>query len=211
VCLIFIDIFRHENGRIEIKDFNTKALIGYMPDLSDEHIQNAIKECRNQLDRWRRLTVIERLEIIAEAGQRLMEDETFDGVISRSGWFSKKVSVKPDRIATAKWMLKSVEYMNWAFGSERVESDIIEGVGAVGIIIQSSMFQTGAYGIIDALRSGNSILIKLDSRDPYPEYLIGSILAEVGAPVQIISVDTLRKPHIGRKIIDGLDKVGFYG
>jgi len=73
------------------------------------------------------------------------------------------------------------------------------------------MFQTGAYGIIDALRSGNSILIKLDSRDPYPEYLIGSILAEVGAPVQIISVDTLRKPHIGRKIIDGLDKVGFYG
>jgi len=73
------------------------------------------------------------------------------------------------------------------------------------------MFQTGAYGIIDALRAGNSVLIKLDSRDPYPEYLVGSTLAEAGAPIQIISVDTKTNPNIGRKIIDGLDKVVFMG
>jgi acyl-CoA reductase-like NAD-dependent aldehyde dehydrogenase len=116
-----------------------------------------------------------------------------------------------DRMLTASWMMKSAEYMKWAFGEERVETDIIEGVGTVGIIIQSSMFQTGAYGIIDALRAGNGVLVKLDSRDPYPEYLVGSSLAEAGAPIQVISVDTRTKPNIGRKIIDGLDKVVFMG
>jgi len=201
----------HENGNIQIRDFNTKELLGYMPDLSDDKIQEAISHCHEQLDRWRRLSVIERLEVIAEAGKKLLTDERFDSVIPRSGWFSQKISIMPDRKSTAQWMLKSVEYMKWAFGKERVEADIIEGVGTVGVIIQSSMFQTGAYGIIDALRAGNSILIKLDSRDPYPEYLVGSTLAEAGAPVQIISVDTKKKPHIGRKIIDGLDKVVFMG
>jgi len=200
-----------KNERMEIRDFATRELIGYMPDLTDEEIESAIEECRAKLDYWRRLTVNERLEVIAAAGKRLLETDSFDHVIPRSGWFSQKVSVKPDRVLTAKWMLQSVNYMKWAFGNQRVESDVIDGMGTVGIIIQSSMFQTGAYGIIDALRSGNSILIKLDGRDPYPEYLIGSVLADSGAPVQIISSNTLTKPHIGRKLIDALDKIVFMG
>ncbi len=201
----------HDSGQIEIRDFNTRELLGFMPDVSDDGVENAIAACREQLDWWRRLTVNERMEIIAKAGRELKSNDRFDAVIPRSGWFARKVSVIIDRLLTAAWMMKSTEYMKWAFGEERVESDIIEGVGTVGIIIQSSMFQTGAYGIIDALRAGNSVLIKLDSRDPYPEYLVGSTLAEAGAPVQIISVDTKAKPHIGRKIIDGLDKVVFMG
>ena len=201
----------YDNGEIEIRDFNTRELLGFMPDLSEDNVQNAIDTCRNQLGWWRRLTVKERLERIAEAGRKLKKNDSFDAIIPRSGWFARKVSVTIDRMLTAAWMIKSAEYMKWAFGEERVESDIIEGVGTVGVIIQSSMFQTGAYGIIDALRAGNSVVIKLDSRDPYPEYLVGSTLAEAGAPVQIISVDTKTKPNIGRKIIDGLDKVVFMG
>jgi len=192
----------YDSEKIAIKDFNTQEILGYMPDLSDEDVDRALSECRNQLDWWRRLTVLERLEIIAKAGSLLLENNSLDGVIPKSGWFSRKVSVEPDRILTAKWMQKSVEYMSWAFGEERVQKDIIEGIGTVGIIIQSSMFQTGAYGIIDALRAGNSVLVKLDSRDPYPEYLVGSVLQEAGAPVQIISADTRNKPHLGRKLID---------
>jgi len=201
----------YDNEKIDIKDFNTQEILGYMPDLSDEEVDRALSECRKQLDWWRRLTVVERLGIIAKAGKLLLDNDSLDSVIPKSGWFSKKVSVEPDRILTAKWMQKSVEYMSWAFGEDRVQNDIIEGIGTVGIIIQSSMFQTGAYGIIDALRAGNSVLVKLDSRDPYPEYLVGSVLQKAGAPVQIISVDTRKKPHIGRKLIDGLDKVVFMG
>jgi CheY-like chemotaxis protein/acyl-CoA reductase-like NAD-dependent aldehyde dehydrogenase len=204
-------IWPREKGGIRITDFNTHETLGCMPDLSDDKIQEAIHQCHEQGDRWRRLTVLERLEVIAEAGEKLARDDRFDRIIPRSGCFSRKVSVSPDRKLTAQWMQRSVEYMKWAFGSERVEADIIEGVGTVGIIIQSSMFQTGAYGIIEALRAGNSLLVKLDSRDPYPEYLVASTLVEAGAPVQIISFDTKKKPHAGRRLIDGLDRVVFMG
>ncbi|MBA4394151.1 MAG: hypothetical protein C0407_11415, partial [Desulfobacca sp.] len=196
---------------LEIRTFNRQTLVGRMPDADDEVVDEALEFCRTRLDKWRQLSVLDRLKIISETGKQLAEDASFDEIIPRTGWFSRKAAVVPDRLMTAQWMIKSEEYMNWACGDRRVKNNLIEGIGTVGIIVQSSMFQTGAYAIIDALRAGNSILVKLDSRDPYSEYLVAKTLAQAGAPVQIISVDTRNRPHIGRKLIDKLDKVVFMG
>jgi CheY-like chemotaxis protein len=199
------------NGKIPIQDFNTFEIIGYTPDTSEEGIRQAIDYLRTRQKEWDKMTILERNDIIGRAYQKLIEFHDWDGLIARAGWFSSAV-VRDAIVETAKWIIKADDYLRWAFGKEKVDKDQIEGIGIVGVISTATMFHTGALPIKDALSSGNAVLLKNDSRNPYPQFLIAKALWEEGAPIQVISFETGKRPYLGRKyMIDCTDKLIFMG
>jgi acyl-CoA reductase-like NAD-dependent aldehyde dehydrogenase len=52
-----------------------------MPDADDAVVDEALEACRTRLDKWRQLSVLDRLQFIAEAGKRLAEEASFDALI----------------------------------------------------------------------------------------------------------------------------------
>lgn len=198
-------------GRIAIRDFNTGGILGYTPDTSEDAIQLAIETLRKRQVEWDRMTVLERNDVIGRAYRRLVEYTEWDSLIAKAGWFSPQV-VRSAVIETARWVIKADDYMRWAFGKEKVDKNQIEGIGIVGIMSTATMFHTGALPIKDALSAGNAVLLKNDSRNPYPQYMFAKALWDEGAPIQVISFDTKRRPYLGRSyLIDCTDKLIFMG
>jgi CheY-like chemotaxis protein len=205
--IIFDDSF----GKIPVRDFNTFEIIGYIPDSSEEAIQRAIATLRKKQKDWEKKTILERNDVIGRAYQKLIKSTEWDIQIAKAGWFSPQVA-REDILETARWVIMADDYQRWAFGKEKVDKDQIEGIGIVGIISTATMFHTGALPIKDSLSSGNAVLLKNDSRNPYPQFLFAKALWEEGAPIQVVSFDTQKRPYLGRKyMIDCTDKLIYMG
>lgn len=205
--IVYDDTF----GEINVRDFNTFEIIGSIPDTSEEGIQSAISTLRKRLQEWDKMNVLERNDVIGRAYQKLIQFTEWDHLIAKAGWFSPH-TVRKDILETAKWLIQADDYMRWSFGKEKVDKNQIEGVGIVGVISTATMFHTGALPIKDALSAGNAVLLKNDSRNPYPQYILTKALWEEGAPIQVVSFDTSKRPHLGRKyMIDCTDKLIFMG
>ena len=198
-------------GFLKVRDFNTFETIGRVPIVCDADLERSLAWLREKQPEWDAMGIRNRCQVLARAGRKLLNWVELDELIAAAGWFSPDV-VREDIISTANWMMRSEEYFAWAVGDERVEQDVIEGVGVVGLVCTSTMFQTGSLPIKDILSAGNAILVKNDSRNVYPQYLLARALWEEGAPVQLVNMDTAANPDQGRRyLIDGTDKLIFMG
>ena len=105
------------------------------------------------------------------------------------------------------------------------EKQLADQVKTVSAFIQSSMYQTGAYGIIESLRARKSLIVKLDSNDPYPQYQVcsafiqawdelrneGLIDSSYKAPLQILAWNTNKHMDRGGKLIKETDATVYMG
>ncbi len=221
-----IEINYDENRIMPIKDFNSSEILGVVPDITEEELNNAITKSKESFKEFRKVDVKKRIELLNLAGKILSYDEqgidNFDEIIPRTNLCSRKIVVD-DRMSVAKWMMRTEEYLEKIVGREAIERNLIRGEGTVGIFVQSSMYQTAAYAIIEAIRAGNSIVVKLDSKDPYPAYQVcmsiikaWEIMRKKGelkgiAPINVVAWDTVKKPWFGKKLMAEMDKNVFMG
>ncbi len=216
----------HKNGIILVKDFaDPKVIMGTMPDNSEAVVEQAMDSCEKAYESWGKLTVKQRLDILKIAGEILENDDSLDEVICRTNLCAHKFVIE-DRKEAAALMKRAYEYLSKGpFDAKSIEHNLIKGVGTVGIFIQSSMYMTGAYGIINAILGGNSLLLKLDSKDPYAQYQVansinkawkqavgeGKIEGKDGPPIQIVSWDTKKNPNLGQKVMRRMNHNLFMG
>lgn len=219
-----------------VKDFtNSKKVIGAFVDASDEMVDSAIAHSRKAAAYWSDVNKIndktyhklmQRFGDILKENRVLIDGKVvdFDLSICRSNQAAYDIVVN-DRKMAAEFASRTPEYTEWALKHLRHSEEVHDNVKTVATFIQSSMYQTGAYGIIEALRARKSLVVKLDSKDPYPQYHVSkafiqawSELQEEGdidktqaTPIQVLAWDTKKHMDRGGKVIRETDGTIFMG
>lgn len=225
----------YENTTL-VKDFtNRKRVIGAFVDAGDEMVDEAIASARKASIYWsdpNKITnttfqkLMQRFGNILENNKVIVDGKEidFDPAICRSNQAAYDIVVN-DRQMAAKFASQSQEYEEWAVKHLKQDEQIKDDSKTVATFIQSSMYQTGAYGIIEAIRARKSLIVKLDSKDPYPQYHIskafiqawselqheGVIESSLEPPIQVLAWDTKKHMDRGGKIIRDTDATVFMG
>ncbi|MBN2457579.1 response regulator [Candidatus Woesearchaeota archaeon] len=212
-----------------------KKVIGAFVDAEEWMVDKAIEEADKAAEYWSDDTKISKdvfLMIMERMGRLLYENRVsiggkaidLDDVICQSNQAAYDI-VSNDRRTAGLFASRTDEYEEWALRHLTKELKLEDYVKTVTAFVQSSMYQTGAYGIIESLRARKSIIVKLDSKDPYPQYQVGMAfiqawkeLQEQGVidkkykpPLQILAWDTRSHLERGSKLISKTDATIYMG
>lgn len=225
----------HESTILVKKFTNPKEVIAAFYDADEHLVDKAIEECKRAVDYWSNENKISKdihLKLMDRFGQILLNNQVkiggevmdLDRLMCHSNQAAYDV-IKNDREMGGMFASRSREYIEWAEKHQTRHERIKDDVKTVAAFIQSSMYQTGPYGIIEALRARKSLIIKLDSKDPIPQYQVGKAfiqaweeLQEEGlidksykAPIQILGWDARKHMNRGAKVIKETDATIFMG
>jgi CheY-like chemotaxis protein len=229
--------FDHNNYNVTlVKAFSdTKKTIGAFVDAEDWMVDLAVEEANKAASYWCDETKIIRethLKLMGRLGDILQKNSVrvggkvidLDDIMCHSNLAAYDV-ITNDRSISGLFASRTADYEEWALRHLLPDQKTVDKVKTVAAFIQSSMYQTGAYGILEALRARKSLIVKLDSDDPYPQYQVcrafiqaweelrneGLIDSSHKAPIQVLAWNTNRHMDRGGKLIRETDATIYMG
>jgi len=171
---------------LEIRKMFEPRIIASMPDISHYDFYRVMGEAKKKYSYWKELPFSKKIEIFEKVGHEVFKDEDYDIPIALAGGNPVKY-VREDRKNMAKLAINSERYLNNIFNGNSIKHDLIEGKGVVAVVASSTVYSTQPWVVLESLYGGNSVIIKLDSQEPFSGFQFSYHLNKHGAPVQIIS------------------------
>jgi len=212
-----------------------EGVIGAFVDAEEWMVDLAIEEAKKSALYWHdedKISKTTYLKIMERFGEILQDNRVkvngkvrdFDLAMCHSNLAAYDI-IKRDRVTAGLFARKTAKYNEWALRHRTEGQELTDDVKTVAAFIQSSMYQTGSYGIIDTLRARKSLIIKLDSEDPFTQHQVckafvqawdelkeeGLIDKSYNAPLQILAWNTDKHLDRGGKVIKETDATIFMG
>lgn len=161
------------DGILEIKDYLNKNTVANFPDINS--IARVMGGARNLQKKWNPLNRKDKVEMLQQTGEMLLNRSNYDKFIASCGGFPIKYVEETRK-----------EIYNYLKDSENLlQKDPGKGPVVAATSVTSPMVQP--YVIMEAILGNCSVIIKGDSKEPFSAYLIAEISLEIGLPIQFIT------------------------
>ncbi len=192
--------WRDTGQRAEIRSPSSGDVVGYLPWARAEDLEDAIRAAEDAFQKTRRLSRIDRSEILAgaAAGIRARRAELVETIVGESGKPVKFADAEVGRAITtftlaaeeAKRFAGEVIPLDIEARAERYVS-LTERVPIgpiVGIAPFNFPLNLVAHKVAPCLATGNTMVLKPPPQAPFTSLLLGEILMAAGAPAGSLNI-----------------------
>ncbi len=199
---------------IEIKSPIDGTLVGKVPSMTTEEVDNVIKTAREVQKKWSQIPINERAEILYKVAELLVERvEDISNILVREIAKDKK-SAESEVLRTADYIRFTADASKNIFG-ESIFSDSFPGFNKdkisivsrepVGVVLAISPFNypinLSASKIAPALIAGNTVVLKPATQGSISGLYLAKICQEAGLPDGVLNTVTGRGSSIGDYIV----------
>lgn len=214
------------NNYIDIKSPLTDSIIGRVPAMSKEEVNDAIEGCTKAQKEWKNTNINERSKILYKAAELLeRESEALSELIMMEVAKDRK-SAKSEVIRTADFIRFTADSAKSIQG-ESVNGDSFPGYNKnkisivsrepLGVVLAISPFNypvnLAASKIAPAIVGGNTVAFKPATQGSLSGLYLTKIFEEAGVPAGVINTVTGKGSEIGDYIVthEGINFVNFTG
>ncbi len=211
---------------IEIKSPIDGTLVGKVPSMTTEEVDNVIRTAREVQKKWSQIPINERAEILYKVAELLVERvEDISNILVREIAKDKK-SAESEVLRTADYIRFTADASKNIFG-ESIFSDSFPGFNKdkisivsrepVGVVLAISPFNypinLSASKIAPALIAGNTVVLKPATQGSISGLYLAKIFQEAGLPDGVLNTVTGRGSSIGDYIVTHpeIDFINFTG
>jgi len=205
-------------GQVLIRDVDGKA-IAEAPDLSSYELGRAVRVARKARREIDALSCHSLCDLFRQAADHY--SDTFDVPIAlaRGGTLMRVTQGR----ANTQAMLRSFDrIVENAFNGRLLQSKAgdlaashyFDPVGVVTVIPASTAREIAPWAILSALAVGNTVVAKLDSKEPFSVVELEQALRSAGLPPGVLNTvfwDTDRMPEAGPRLLQITDKAVVFG
>jgi len=178
----FVEIYPWDgqsDESLEIRDYLNGNIIACFPDINS--ISKVAGGARNLQRKWNILSRKDKIEMLEQTGERLVDRSEYDKFIASGGGFPIKY-VEEARKEIGNYLKNSEIFLQKNPG----RGPVVAATSVTAPIIQPFIMTETLYG-------NCSFTIKGDSREPFSAYMLADISFEIGLPIQFITYRTSGK------------------
>ena len=211
---------------IDIKSPLTGEVIGKVPAMSKEEVNEAIEGSKKAQKEWKNTTIDERSKILYKAAELLEREADALGELIMMEVAKDRKSAKSEVIRTADFIRFTADSAKSIQG-ESVSGDSFPGYNKnkvsivsrepLGVVLAISPFNypvnLAASKIAPAIVGGNAVAFKPATQGSLSGLYLAKIFEEAGVPAGVINTVTGRGSEIGDYVVthEGIDFVNFTG
>ena len=211
---------------IDIKSPLTGKVLGRVPAMSQEEVNEAIEGNKKAQKEWKNTTINERSKILYKAAELLEREADALGELIMMEVAKDRKSAKSEVIRTADFIRFTADSAKSIQG-ESVSGDSFPGYNKnkismvsrepLGVVLAISPFNypvnLAASKIAPAIVGGNAVAFKPATQGSLSGLYLAKIFEEAGVPAGVINTVTGRGSEIGDYVVthEGIDFVNFTG
>lgn len=211
---------------IDIKSPLTGKVIGMVPAMSQEEVNEAIEGNKKAQKEWKNTTIDERSKILYKAAELLEREADALGELIMMEVAKDRKSAKSEVIRTADFIRFTADSAKSIQG-ESVSGDSFPGYNKnkvsmvsrepLGVVLAISPFNypvnLAASKIAPAIVGGNAVAFKPATQGSLSGLYLAKIFEEAGVPAGVINTITGRGSEIGDYVVthEGINFVNFTG